>query len=130
MSEVPDPEAVEPAAKLPGPARRGEAGALAVRLDAGAPAHPTDDRGDSLLMIAAHHGHAATVAALTGLGADPDRAHGRGRIPFAGAVLEGERDVTDALLAAGADRAAGTPSATDTARAFGKDDLLELFGAR
>ncbi|MET8171746.1 ankyrin repeat domain-containing protein [Streptomyces clavifer] len=127
MSEVPDPETVEPAAKLLGPARRGEAGALAVRLDAGAAAHLSDD---SLLMIAAHHGHAATVAALTGRGADPGRAHGRGRIPFAGAVLDGERDVTDLLLAAGADRAAGTPSATDTARAFGKDDLLELFGAR
>lgn len=53
-----------------------------------------------------------------------------GRIPLAGAVLEDERGVIGALLAAGADPAAGTPSATDTAGAFGKDDLLELFGAR
>lgn len=36
----------------------------------------------------------------------------------------------DALLSAGADPSAGTPSAVDTARMFGKDDLLELFGAR
>lgn len=33
------------------------------------------------------------------------------------------------LLAAGADPAAGTPSAVDTARMFAKTDVLELFGA-
>jgi hypothetical protein len=42
----------------------------------------------------------------------------------------GERAVITALLVAGADPAAGTPSAEDTARMFGKADLLELFGAR
>lgn len=36
----------------------------------------------------------------------------------------------EALLSAGADPAAGTPSAVDTARMFGKADLLELFGSR
>jgi hypothetical protein len=35
--------------------------------------------------------------------------------------------VVRALLAAGADPAAGTPSAIDTARMFGKNELLELF---
>ncbi len=35
----------------------------------------------------------------------------------------------EVLLEAGADPAAGTPSAVDTARMFGKADLLELFGA-
>ena len=47
-----------------------------------------------------------------------------------GAVFKGERAVITALLAAGADPAAGTPSAADTARMFGKAHLLELFGAR
>lgn len=32
------------------------------------------------------------------------------------------------LLDAGADPSAGTPSAVDTARMFGKAELLELFG--
>ncbi|WP_329213078.1 ankyrin repeat domain-containing protein [Streptomyces sp. NBC_00683] len=130
MSETPDPEVVELATKVFDLARQGEAESLAAYVDAGVPANLTNDRGDSLLMLAAYHGHAGAVTALAGRGADPDRANDRGQTPLAGAVFKGERTVIDALLAAGADPAAGTPSAVDTARMFGKDDLLELFGAR
>ncbi|MER5553452.1 ankyrin repeat domain-containing protein [Streptomyces sp. NPDC002793] len=130
MSETPDPEVVELATKVFDLARRGESDTLAAYVDAGVPANLTNDRGDSLLMLAAYHGHAPAVVALAARGADPDRANDRGQTPLAGAVFKGERDVIDALLAAGADPAAGAPSALDTARMFGKDDLLELFGAR
>ncbi|WP_405392063.1 ankyrin repeat domain-containing protein [Streptomyces sp. NBC_01102] len=130
MSELPDPEVVELATKVFDLARRGETGTLAAYVDAGVPANLTNDRGDSLLMLAAYHGHASAVTALAGRGADPDRANDRGQTPLAGAVFKGEREVIDALLAAGADPAGGTPSAVDTARMFGKDDLLELFGVR
>ncbi|MCW8219654.1 MULTISPECIES: ankyrin repeat domain-containing protein [Streptomyces] len=130
MSETPDPEVVELATKVFDLARRGETGSLAAYVDAGVPADLTNDRGDSLLMLAAYHGHAPAVTALAGRGADPDRANDRGQTPLAGAVFKGERAVVEALLAAGADPAAGTPSAVDTARMFGKADLLELFGAR
>ncbi|GGZ28249.1 ankyrin repeat domain-containing protein [Streptomyces nitrosporeus] len=130
MSETPDPEVVELATKVFDLARRGEADALAAYVDAGLPANLTNDRGDTLIMLAAYHGHAPAVAALAARGADPDRANDRGQTPLAGAVFKGERAVIEALLAAGADPAAGTPSAEDTARMFGKDDLLELFGAR
>ncbi|MFE6039829.1 ankyrin repeat domain-containing protein [Streptomyces sp. NPDC056452] len=130
MSETPDPEVVELATKVFDLARQGEAESLAAYVDAGVPANLTNDRGDSLLMLAAYHGHAAAVTALAGRGADPDRANDRGQTPLAGAVFKGERTVIDALLAAGADPAAGSPSAVDTARMFGKGDLLELFGAR
>ncbi|WP_406150818.1 ankyrin repeat domain-containing protein [Streptomyces sp. NBC_01012] len=130
MSETPDPEVVELATKVFDLARSGESDALAAYVDAGVPANLTNDRGDSLLMLAAYHGHASAVAALAGRGADPDRANDRGQTPLAGAVFKGEREVIDALLSAGADPSAGTPSAVDTARMFGKDDLLELFGAR
>ncbi|MEU1122298.1 ankyrin repeat domain-containing protein [Streptomyces sp. NPDC005899] len=130
MSETPDPELVELATKVFDLARRGETDTLAAYVDAGVPANLTNDRGDSLLMLAAYHGHAPAVSALADRGADPDRANDRGQTPLAGAVFKGERAVIDALLAAGADPAAGTPSALDTARMFGKDDLLELFGAR
>ncbi|MER5894893.1 ankyrin repeat domain-containing protein [Streptomyces sp. NPDC001876] len=130
MSETPDPEVVELATKVFDLARKGEADSLAAYVDAGVPANLTNDRGDSLLMLAAYHGHAEAVTALAGRGADPDRANDRGQTPLAGAVFKGERTVIDALLAAGADPAAGTPSAVDTARMFGKGDLLELFGAR
>ncbi|MFF0287140.1 ankyrin repeat domain-containing protein [Streptomyces sp. NPDC005262] len=130
MSEVPDPEVVELATKVFDLARRGETETLAAYVDAGVPANLTNDRGDSLLMLAAYHGHAEAVTALVGRGADPDRANDRGQTPLAGAVFKGEDAVIEALLAAGADPAAGTPSALDTARMFGKADLLELFGPR
>ncbi|MFF4245425.1 ankyrin repeat domain-containing protein [Streptomyces sp. NPDC001822] len=130
MSETPDPEVIELATKVFDLARRGESDTLAAYVDAGVPANLTNDRGDTLLMLAAYHGHAPAVVALADRGADPDRANDRGQTPLAGAVFKGERPVIDALLAAGADPAAGTPSAVDTARMFGKDDLLELFGAR
>ncbi|MGQ4489613.1 ankyrin repeat domain-containing protein [Streptomyces sp. 372A] len=130
MSEAPDPEVVELASKVFDLARAGDADALAAYVDAGVPANLTNDRGDSLLMLAAYHGHAAAVTALATRGADPGRANDRGQTPLAGAVFKGEEAVIRALLDAGADPAAGTPSAVDTARMFGKDDLLELFGAR
>ncbi|CAM5570125.1 ankyrin repeat domain-containing protein [Streptomyces griseus] len=127
MSETPDPEVVELATKVFDLARAGDTEALTAYVEAGVPANLTNDRGDTLLMLAAYHGHAATVVARD---ADPDRANDRGQTPLAGAVFKGEDAVIDALLAGGADPAAGTPSALDTARMFGKADLLERFGAR
>lgn len=129
MSETPDPQVIELATKVFDLARGGEADALAAYVDAGVPANLTNDRGDTLLMLAAYHGHAPAVTALVERGADPDRANDRGQTPLAGAVFKGEDAVIKALLAAGADPTAGTPSALDTARMFGKADLLELFGA-
>ncbi|MFF9347619.1 ankyrin repeat domain-containing protein [Streptomyces sp. NPDC014734] len=130
MSETPDPEVVELATKVFDLARRGETDTLVAYVDAGVPVNLTNDRGDSLLMLAAYHGHATAVTALVERGGDPDRANDRGQTPLAGAVFKGEDAVIEALLAAGADPAAGTPSALDTARMFGKADLLKLFGTR
>jgi ankyrin repeat protein len=129
MSEVPDPEVVELATKIFDLARRGETEVLVAYIDAGVPANLTNDRGDSLVMLAAYHGHADAVGALLERGAEADRVNDRGQTPLAGAVFKGEAEVIRVLLDAGADPAAGTPSAIDTARMFGKSDLLELFGA-
>ncbi|MEV1046621.1 ankyrin repeat domain-containing protein [Streptomyces sp. NPDC049916] len=130
MSATPDPEVVELATKVFDLARTGATETLAAYVDAGVPANLTNDRGDTLLMLAAYHGHAEAVTALLARGADPDRANDRGQTPLAGAVFKGEDAVLDALLTAGADPAAGTPSALETARMFGKSELLERFGAR
>ncbi|GHK02973.1 ankyrin repeat domain-containing protein [Streptomyces sp. NPDC003753] len=129
MSEAPDPEVVELATKIFDLARRGETETLAAYVDAGVPANLTNDRGDTLVMLAAYHGHADAVRALLERGAEADRANDRGQTPLAGAVFKGEAEVIRALLDGGADPVAGTPSAIDTARMFGKTDLLELFGA-
>ena len=45
-----------------------------------------------------------------------------------GGVLKGEDEVVELLVAAGADPAAGQPSAIDAARVFGRAGYLELFG--
>ncbi|MCX4809596.1 MULTISPECIES: ankyrin repeat domain-containing protein [unclassified Streptomyces] len=129
MSEAPDPEVVEFATKIFDLARQGGTETLVAYVDAGVPANLTNDRGDSLVMLAAYHGHADAVRALLTRGAEADRINDRGQTPLAGAVFKGEQEVIEVLLEAGADPAAGTPSAVDTARMFGKADLLELFGA-
>ncbi|MFJ4688528.1 ankyrin repeat domain-containing protein [Streptomyces sp. NPDC091377] len=130
MSEAPDPEVVELATKLFDLARQGGTDELVAYVDAGVPANLTNDRGDSLMMLAAYHGHAGTVRALLARGAEADRINDRGQTPLAGAVFKGEEEVIRALLEAGADPSAGTPSAVDTARMFDRAELLELFGAQ
>ena len=83
-----------------------------------------------LIVLAAYHGHPQTVAALLERGADPNRANDRGQTPLAGAVFKAERAVIGALLHAGADPTAGSPSAVETARMFGNDNLVTLFEGR
>jgi uncharacterized protein len=124
-----DPELVEFATKLFGLARTGQTDTLAAYVDAGVSADLTNDAGDTLLMLAAYHGHAGTVRALLDRGADPGRPNDRGQTPLAGAVFTKEPQVVRALLDAGADPSAGTPSAVDTARTFGHEEFLTWFGA-
>lgn len=128
MAEAPDPEVVELATKIFDLARQGQTEALVAYVDAGVPAGLTNDRGDSLVMLAAYHGHAEAVRALLARGAEAGRVNDRGQTPLAGAVFKGEAEVIGVLLE-GADPSEGTPSAVDTARMFGKTELLELFGA-
>jgi len=125
-----DPDLVELATKLFELARTGEAATLAAYIDAGVPVNLCNDKGDTLLMLAAYHGQQAAVTALLERGADPDRANDRGQTPAAGAVFKGEDDILKALLAAGADPDAGTPSARESATVFGRTELLELFDRR
>ncbi|MEU9833119.1 ankyrin repeat domain-containing protein [Streptosporangium sp. NPDC048047] len=123
----PDPEPEEFATRLFGLARAGETDLLRAYVEAGVPVDLTNDRGDTLLMLAAYHGHAATVRAPAELGADPGRPNDRGQTPLAGAVFKKESEVVRALLAAGADPYAGTPPAADTARMFGGDEYMKWF---
>lgn len=123
-----DPEVLQLAAKVFDLARHGDTDTVAAYVDAGVPANLSNDKGDSLVMLAAYHGHGATVEALLQRGGDPDRANDKGQTPLAGAVFKGEDEVIKVLLAHGADPSKGTPSAIDTARMFQKTELLRQFG--
>jgi ankyrin repeat protein len=126
---VPDEETLALAEKLFQAARDGDTALLAAYLDVGAPASMTNSAGDSLLMLAAYHGHAETVQLLLRHGADADTANDRGQTPLAGAAFKGYPDVAKVLLAAGADPDAGTPSARAAAHMFARTEILDLLGA-
>lgn len=110
-------------------ARGGGAAELVGYVDAGVPLDLTDAQGNTLLMLGAYHGHAGVVRELAARGADVDRLNDRGQSPLAGAVFKDEDEVIDALLAAGADPALGSPSAVQTAAFFGKDELAARLSA-
>jgi ankyrin repeat protein len=106
-------------------ARDGQTDLLDEFVRGGFPVDHPDSAGNTVLMLAAYHGHPATVAMLLAHGADPDRLNDRGQSPLAGALFKGEEEVVRALVAAGADPDVGTPSARESARMFGTEGLLE-----
>lgn len=123
-SDGPDDRLVELAHQMLDLARAGDAERLAAYVDAGVPVDLTDAAGNTLLMLAAYHGHARTVRALADRGADVNRVNDRGQTPLAGAVFKDEPDVVAALVEVGADPDAGTPTARATAEMFGRPRLF------
>ena len=128
MSEVPDGrDPVELAHWLFERARAGEAQRLGAYVRAGVPVELTDAAGNTLLMLAAYHGHADAVRVLVKHGARVDAVNDRGQTPLAGAVFKGYADVVRELVAAGADPDLGAPSARATAEFFARPDLAALL---
>ena len=74
-------ELAELAGRLFGMARAGDARRLAAYLDAGVPVNLANANGDTLLMLAAYHGHPTTAQVLIERGADVDRTNARGQTP-------------------------------------------------
>lgn len=72
-------------------ARAGETVRVDAYVGAEAPVSLTDDAGNTLLMLAAYHAHADTVAMLARRGADVHRLNDRAQSPLAGAVFEDEQ---------------------------------------
>lgn len=89
----------------------------------------TGPDGDTLLMLAARHGHADVVAGLAARGADLDRRNDHGRTPLAEAVVGGSEEVVDVLVEAGADPDAGRPTARAVARAVDQDGMAARLDA-
>ncbi|KAK4049557.1 hypothetical protein OIV83_004054 [Microbotryomycetes sp. JL201] len=108
-------------------ARRGNVDALRPALEAGLPANLTNDKGDTLLMLAAYHGRLEAVKLLLEHKADPNRLNDRGQSILAGAIFKNENEIVQALLENGANPHVGQPNAIDTARTFNKIDWVERF---
>jgi uncharacterized protein len=124
-----DPGVIELAGRVFDLARGGHTQELAEYLDAGVPANLTNDKGDTLLILAAYHGHVETVGALLDHGADHARTNDRGQTALAAAVFKQSTGTVTRLLRAGADPDAGGPSARATATFFDLPAMLELLDA-
>jgi uncharacterized protein len=125
-----DPGVIELAGRVFDLARAGRTDDLAAYVDAGVPANLTNDKGDTLLILAAYHGHAGTVAALLERGADHGRVNDRGQTALAAAVFRQSAEAVQRLLAAGADPdAGGEKSARATAQFFDLPAMTELLDA-
>lgn len=122
-----DQEALKLAERLFDAARAGDTELLRTYVSAGVPATLTNAAGDSLLMLAAYHGHAEATALLIEQGADVNTLNDRGQSPLAGAVFKGYTDVVRVLAAAGADPDAGNPSARAAAAYFQRTELLDIL---
>ncbi|MET7950495.1 ankyrin repeat domain-containing protein [Micromonospora sp. NPDC005324] len=127
MTEDLDAETLAFAHRMFDLARAGATDDLAAQIDAGLPVNLTNDKGDTLLILAAYHSHPDTVAALLSRGADHTRANDRGQTALAAAVFRSSTEAVRALLAAGADPAHGNPSAIETARFFDLAEMTELL---
>lgn len=117
-SALPD-AALEFAHQIFDGARSGDTALVTSAIDQGVPVDLTDEKGNTLLMLSAYHGHATLVTALIERGADVNRQNDRGQTPLAGAVFKRDTHVIAILMSGGADVDAGTPSARATAEMFG-----------
>lgn len=114
-------------------ARTGDADSLAQWLAAGLPPDLRNAKGDSLLMLASYHGHAAAAALLLQHGADAALANLRGQTPLAGVAFKGDLAMAELLL----DHGAGVDSPSPDGRTplmfaamFNRLDIMRLLIAR
>jgi ankyrin repeat protein len=122
-----DPGVIELAGRVFDLARGGYTEELVAYVDAGVPVNLTNDKGDSLLILAAYHQHPGTVTALLQRGADHARVNDRGQTALAAAVFRQSTEAVQQLLAAGADPDAGEPSARATAAFFDLPAMTDLL---
>ena len=122
-----DQETAEFAGKIFNLVRSGtpaDAQLLVQYIEAGVPVDLTNEDGNTLLMLAAYSGNTDAVRGLIRLGADVNKLNLRNQSIIAGALFKGEDEIVHMLRNAGASLTIGHPTAIDTARMFGKSDLL------
>jgi len=82
--------------------RAGDVQRVTRLLEMGLAPNLRDGKGDSLLMLAAYHGHAGLVEALLRHGGDTELVNDRGQTPLAAAAFKGHTDIIRLLLDNGA----------------------------
>ncbi|GKT66161.1 ankyrin-like protein [Colletotrichum tofieldiae] len=95
----PSLEAIKLAASMYNAAREGNKRVLEEAILDGLPPNLTNEKGDTLLMLAAYYGHADLVKLLIQHGADPNRLNDKRQSPLAGAVFKGLDSVIEASRA-------------------------------
>ncbi|MDJ0396461.1 ankyrin repeat domain-containing protein [Rhodococcus sp. G-MC3] len=108
-------------------ARGGDALWLRSFVDAGGSADLTNDKGDTLLILAAYHVRLEAVKALLTLGVEVDRVNDNGQTALAAAVFRRSAPIVAMLLDAGADPSAGARSAHSIADFFELEDMAALL---
>ncbi|WP_072803296.1 ankyrin repeat domain-containing protein [Rhodococcoides yunnanense] len=108
-------------------ARSGDTAQIKQFLDVGGPANLTNERGDTLLILAAYHSRVDTVAVLLDAGADVERVNDNGQTALGAAVFRRSREIVGLLLGRGADPHAGARSAVSVAEFFQLDDMAALL---
>ncbi len=130
MTDGLDPDVIAFAHQMFDLARNGETARLTEYVDAGLPPNLTNDKGDTLLILAAYNAHPETVRALLDRGADPERVNDRGQTALGAAVFRRSAETVRILLGAGAGPGTGSPSAVELGRFFELPDMLRLLGAQ
>lgn len=111
-------------------ARLGHAQDLAELFAQGLPANIRNDKGDSLLMLAAYNGQAEATRVILDAGGDTELANDRGQTPLAAAAFKGDAAIVAMLLSFGAaiDGAGeGGRTALMTAAMFDRIEIVELL---
>ena len=98
----PDEETIAFAGRVFDLARGGGADQMRALLAQGLPPNLRNDKGDTLLMLAAYHLRTETVRVLLEGGADPEVANDRGQTPLAAACFKGGEAIVRLLLEHGA----------------------------
>ncbi|KIK24096.1 hypothetical protein PISMIDRAFT_29254 [Pisolithus microcarpus 441] len=129
MNSLP-PATLEFAHRMFDAAREGNSELLLAAIDAGLPVNLTNDKGNTLLMLASYSNHPTLVSGLLARRADPNRLNDHGQSPIAGAVFKGYEEVVRVLSQGGADPWLGQPSAVEAAVMFDRKRVLEMMGIR
>ncbi len=111
-------------------ARNGDTYTLWCMIDAGLPVNLSDNKGQSLLMIATYNGNLDTAQMLLTVGAEVDRRNDRGQTPLGGVAFKGNLEAVKLLLEHGADINADNGNGMTPlsyAKMFGRREVAEYL---